>query len=339
MNISIITFYWSKNLGALIQSLSLKKFVKEINDINKVEFNSYQPKQLMIRELNGQLKTYNPIKYFKAKKKNKLLTSWKNLENFPHPSTIPNSFDDDLYIYGSDEIWNFQSSICKFDPHFYGVKNTKKKIAYAASIGNAKYDTKLKEDVSKSLKSFLSISVRDKNTFKFVKSLTGANPIIVCDPSLLIEMKSENINLSLSKNIGYALVYGRYFSNREIKDIKKYALNKNLKIVSVSYYNIWADLNLLHINPSEFIYLIRNSNVIFTSMFHGVMLSFKYKKNFWFSQDPYRINKLSFFIEKFKLMSRTMENLDNNKINYNLFENSLSDWIEQSKEYLIQNIR
>ena len=74
-------------------------------------------------------------------------------------------------------------------------------------------------------------------------------------------------------------------------------------------------------------------------MFHGVMLSFKYKKNFWFSQDPYRINKLSFFIEKFKLSSRTMENLDNSKINYNLINNELDDWINQSKNYLIENIK
>ena len=339
MNISIITFYWSKNLGALIQSLSLKKFVKELNNRNNVDFNSYQPQQLMVREINGQLKTYNPIKYFKAKKKNKFLTSWKKLQQFPIPSVIQNSFDKDLYIYGSDEIWNFQSSIFSLDYHFYGFNNEKNKISYATSIGNAKYQTKLSDDISKSLKSFLNISVRDKNTFKFIKSLTGLDPCIVCDPCFLVEIKSENLNLNLSNYNGYALIYGSYFSSQEIKEIKKYAFNKNLKLISASYYNIWSDLNLLHINPGEFIYLIKNSSVIFTSMFHGVMLSFKYKKNFWFSQDPYRINKLSFFIEKFKLSSRTMENLDNSKINYNLINNELDDWINQSKNYLIENIK
>ena len=74
-------------------------------------------------------------------------------------------------------------------------------------------------------------------------------------------------------------------------------------------------------------------------MFHGVILSFKNKKDFWFSQDPYRINKLSFFIKKFKLFSRTMENLDDTKINYKIFQSNLLDWIETSKEYLRKNIK
>ena len=69
MNIGIITFYWSKNLGALIQSFSLRKFLEELSVKNKVKFVNYQQKQIVSREFNSQLKTLNPIKYFKAKKK------------------------------------------------------------------------------------------------------------------------------------------------------------------------------------------------------------------------------------------------------------------------------
>lgn len=339
MNIGIITFYWSKNLGALIQSFSIKKFLEELNRKNKVTFNNYQPKQLVLREFNSQFKTLNPVKYFKAIKKNKRLIDWKNSKEFPRPSFTNISFDEDIYIYGSDEIWNFQSPIFNIEPHFFGSNNKKDKIAYAVSIGNAKNFSKVSDNIIKNLKSFKNISVRDNNTFQFVKKLIGKKPILVCDPSLLLDIPAQKFKLNLSLNIGYVLVYGRYFSNKEIKNIKKYASNKNLKIISVSYYNLWSDINILHANPNEFIYLIQNSKIVFTSMFHGVILSFKNKKDFWFSQDPYRINKLSFFIKKFKLFSRTMENLDDTKINYKIFQFNLLDWIETSKEYLRKNIK
>jgi hypothetical protein len=339
MKIGIITFYWSKNLGALIQSISIKKFLEELDNKNRVKFNNYQPKQLLLREFNSQLKTFNPIKYYKAVKKNIRLIDWKNSQNFPKPSFVRAYFDDDMYVYGSDEIWNFQSSVFNIESHFFGLNNKKEKIAYAVSIGNAKDFKKIDDNVIKSLKSFKSISVRDNNTFEFVKNLIGVNPKIVCDPSLLLEIPAQHIKLNLYQNIEYALVYGRYFSNKEIRNIKKYASNKNLKIVSVSYYNLWSDINVLHANPNEFIYLIQNARIVFTSMFHGVILSFKYKNNFWFSQDPYRINKLSFFVKKFNLFSRTMEHLNDAKINFKIYNYSLEDWIESSKEYLRKNIK
>ena len=188
------------------------------------------------------------------------------------------------------------------------------------------------------MKSFKNISVRDNNTFDFVKKFIGSHSQIVCDPSLLLEIPPKNINLNLSQNSNYALVYGSYFSKKEIKNIKNYAFKNDLKVISASYYNLWSDINILDANPNEFVYLIQNAKIVFTSMFHGVILSFKYKKNFWFSQDPYRINKLSFFIKKFNLHSRSIENLDHIKINYKIFDSSLEDWIETSKEYLRKNI-
>jgi len=338
MNIGIITFYWSKNLGALIQSFSLRKFLEELSVKNKVKFINYQQKQIVSREFNSQLKTLNPIKYFKAKKKNRRLIDWKESHNFPKPSFAPAIFNDDIFVYGSDEIWNFQSSIFYIDKHFFGLNNKKEKVAYAISIGNAKDFNKLDDDIVKNLKNFKNISVRDNNTFDFVKKFIGSHPQIVCDPSLLLEIPPKTINLNLSQNSNYTLVYGSYFSKKEINNIKNYAFKNDLKVVSVSYYNIWSDINILDANPNEFVYLIQNAKIVFTSMFHGVILSFKYKKNFWFSQDPYRINKLSFFIKKFNLHSRSIENFDHTKINYKIFDSSLGDWIEISKEYLRKNI-
>ena len=49
MKINIITYHWSNNLGALVQTLCLKKFLEK-NFENFIEFNKYLPELLIRRE-------------------------------------------------------------------------------------------------------------------------------------------------------------------------------------------------------------------------------------------------------------------------------------------------
>ena len=49
-------------------------------------------------------------------------------------------FTNKIYIYGSDEIWNFSNKIFKFDPHYFGNSNINKSFAYACSFGNSKIE-------------------------------------------------------------------------------------------------------------------------------------------------------------------------------------------------------
>ena len=60
MKINIITFHWSNNLGALVQSLCLKKFLNE-NFKNTIEFNNYLPGRLIKRERNSQINLKIPL--------------------------------------------------------------------------------------------------------------------------------------------------------------------------------------------------------------------------------------------------------------------------------------
>ena len=343
MKIGIITYYWSKNIGALLQAYSLKRFIKEQNKNLEVTFNNYQPKKLIKREHQSQLKTLNPIKYIKALSKNKNLSTWKStFAKFPSPDTTSAKFNDDLYFYGSDEIWNYQNSIFKLDLHFFGEGHNKIKIAYAASIGNLNINliNNIPDQIKINIKKFEKISVRDNNTNTFVEKITGKKSKLVCDPTLLVDFfsnKEKLLNFTHEKK--YILVYGRYFSKNEINKIKDFSNKNNLNVLSVSYYNLWADKNILSVNPNEFIYLVQGAELIFTSMFHGVILSFKYKKNFWFSKDPYRENKLSYFLNKFNLFFRSIENFSKQEMNYTVYDSELKNWIEESKEFIIDSIK
>jgi len=337
MKINIITFFWSNNLGALIQAYSLKAFIKSICN-KKVKFHSYSPDKLIKRERMSQInrknfKVLHQVFYKKLK-----LFSWKKKtlkSNYPNQKII--DYEDDLYIYGSDEIWNYQNPFFGYDPFFFGKDNKKKKISYAASVGNLNFNKhNIDENLKNYLKNFDKISVRDKSTQKFLEESIGVKPIIVLDPCFLISLE-KNIILDF-KQKDYILVYGDHFDKKQINEIRNVSKKNNWKIISVSFYNSWADKNIISINPEELIYYFKNSSLVFTSMFHGVMLSYKYKKQFWISEDPYRTNKLSHFINFLDLSNRYMDNNRNHLLNYKTNENKFSDWLNLSKDFLIKSI-
>jgi hypothetical protein len=75
-------------------------------------------------------------------------------------------------------------------------------------------------------------------------------------------------------------------------------------------------------------------------MFHGVMFSVKYNKQFWFTQDPYRKNKLEYFLDYLNLKPQLLNSFNNldKLINYEPINGNLSKWIEFSKKNLLNQL-
>jgi hypothetical protein len=199
----------------------------------------------------------------------------------------------------------------------------------------------IKKEIKEYVKDFDDISVRDLNSQLFVKYCTGVKPQIVLDPCHLVDLKNQLSDLRFKNivNKKFAIVYGNYFNINGIKKIKKICKTNNLILISVGFYNDWVDKNIISINPVDLINYIKNSKVVFTSMFHGVMLSYKYKKQFWISADPYRVNKLSYFIDYLGLKKRYIENIDNKNIDYKVNFNKFTDWLGISKTFLNKHIK
>ena len=345
MKIKLFTYYYTNNYGALLQSLCLKSIIEENFDC-RVEYNSYQQKDLIFKETYRPLITKYPSKFFKTISKNIQLSLWKKKTNLQKPSFKEKKIekDESICIYGSDEIWNFKNAYFNFDLFFFGKNNKNIKISYAPSIGIARYenlDEIKKQLIKEELVKFKSISVRDSNTFDFVKKITGIKPQIVVDPTLLCTPKIllETNSTKIPRN-KYALVYGTIFSTDQKKKIKKYCKDKNFKLVSVGYYDNWTDKNLINVNPIDFFQLFQKSQIVFTSMFHGIMFSVKLRKNFWYSEDPIRKNKISHFINELDLNYRRI-NKDKDfseVIDYSKIYEKLDVWVQKSKEFLINNI-
>jgi hypothetical protein len=339
MSIKIFTFYYTNNYGALIQSLSLKEFLSKNFD-KKVEFARYQPKKLLFREVYRPIIKKNLIDSFKNLMKSYRLSNWKK-KKLPKPTYKKETHNNLISIYGSDAIWHIFNFL-GFLPYFFGDENNTFKISYAASIGPSNFDktdNEIRQKIKKLLNTYDYISVRDSNTAKLIKEMTGRTPLIVVDPIFLTDLNF--INYSIIKDQNYVLVYGTVFTQNDKIKIINFCKLKNLKIISIGYYNDWVDNNFIHANPEEFLSYLTKAKYVFTSMFHGVMFSVKFKKQFWYSADPIRENKLNYFINNLNLSGRSLTNSNNlsDEFNYDIVNIKLNEWIKESKNFLITCIK
>ena len=344
MIIKIVTYNNSTNYGALLQCLCLKDFIEDNFDCS-VKLNRYHPSKLIFAEKYRPLITKNFRKFFGTIKKNLNIYYWKKHafkdQFFENNNDLKESV---LSIYGSDEIWNFRNAYHGYDPYFFGANDQEKKISYAASIGRSTYSllpANIKSEIFNYFEKFQNISVRDKNTAEFVHKLINKEPQIVLDPTLIYTPKILEDQKFISRYVenDYAIIYGTVFSQQQQTIIKDYCNKRKLKMISVGYNNLWLEHNHLDLNPTTFYNYIKNSKVVFTSMFHGVMLSTKLAKQFYFTMDPIRKNKVQTFLDNFDLYDREIKNEINDKdIDFEDLNKNLKKHIFNSKEFLIQNI-
>jgi len=347
MSIKIITYYYTNNYGALLQSLCLKTFIENYVE-EKIFYARYQPKKLMFSEIYRPLITKNLSKFSGVLIRNIKIRAWKKSLGLKKPIYKKNSENEasTLSIFGSDEIWNYQNAYHGYEQYFFGEDNFSNKISYAASFGRSKFDflsTKQKDEIRYNLKNFKSISVRDINSAHIIKKIMDIEPIIVVDPTLLSTpsiLNDEN-KIVVNKKTNYALVYGTVFSEEQRKIIKDYCKKRNYELYSIGYMNRWINKNYLSLDPTEFYQIMKNSKIVFTSMFHGIMFSVKLKRNFWFSIDPIRQNKINHFINELNLQNRELKtNIDLEKeIDYQNVYKILDKWILKSKNFLISSIK
>ena len=343
MKINIHTYFYGNNYGALLQSLFLKTYLKNQTSAI-VEFNKYQPKKLLFREEFKPIIKKNLIHSFFSIKKFFKFRKWKNkyIETRPITKFIKNNNElDKISIYGSDEIWNFQNPFFGYDPFFFGQDNSAFKFSYAASFGSSatsKIDNNFSNELKKLFQDFKFLSVRDLSSRNFLKKLLDINVEIVLDPIFLIdnefELFLEKKDRIISKK--YCLIYGQFFSKEEKQTIIDFSKKNNLQLVSIGFHNNWVDVNLVDVNPSNFLNIFKYSSCVFTSMFHGVLFSVKYNKTFWFTDDPYRKNKLDYFLHTFKISNRIVNkniNFDD-KINYIPINKELDKQKKISKNFI-----
>ncbi len=194
----------------------------------------------------------------------------------------------DTVVFESDVIWSPSYFGGQFDPAFFGAigsMQSMRKIAFAASMGNAHLTEAQKEECSALMRHLDAISMRETYASELIRTLTHKPVMDVVDPVLLAE--PSDFDAITSKRLvkrDYLLIYFPIKPNNGvIRLAHQYAKQRGLKVVEVSCQPLHAIRNKTYAAAGieDFLSLIRNASVVFCNSLHGSCLSLLFHREFY----------------------------------------------------------
>ena len=292
--IALISFVENLNYGGTLQAYALEKYIENAYEDISCEYIKYVKKQgkatvvwfcrkilyTLLRKddtPSWSIKEYtNLVKNMLLKKNNsnmrenvKLFQQFWELSKYSsymsRKELFDNELDYDLYIVGSDQVWNCGRLDLDTTYLLDFVKDNEKKASYAPSLSLKSIPEKYRKKYIKYLSSFKYLSCREKAGAKVIKELIDRDVKNVLDPVFLLGKHEwemvENIPMNLRDKCNFIVVYILDESEILTSYAKNYAESMGMEIVY-----IYGDLSKNEcVGPSEWLWYLRNAKMIFTN--------------------------------------------------------------------------
>lgn len=389
MRIGIITHWTSNNnYGELLQCWALQHFLKE---------KAYDPfliRYLLFKESNQPFFSKARLKYlvkkirrpiYRLRKSYKLKQRERELDRLFEKKDIIRGFDSfrndflscspriyknyseirrnppeaDVYITGSDQVWNFDIPLSDTKAFFlqFGDKDIKR-ISYAPSIAHDYWPEDRKNELHDYLASFNAISVRESSGVGICKSV-GFDAIYVVDPTLLLTQKDYDSikDKSLPAN-PYIYIYSMNYKKADdiqIDDIRDYSVKKNLliKVTNGTGYvpcrELFDGVEYEYSTIPQWLNNIANATLVVTPSFHGIVFSILFHTNFVYTPlkgrhsqgntrilDLLKTLNLECMIEE---DGKSIEEYVKQSVDWEYVDKILNVYREKSIEYLINALQ
>ena len=317
MRIGIIT-YWSSsdNYGQQLQCFALQKYLKGLGHdaylIKYMPISSVPLWRRIVRSIKYRLlvsseQKENDKKNAEISSTNELLNAKRNFVGFRNnyidsTDIVYHSIHElranppkaDVYICGSDQVWNNRLEDENTAGWFLDFGSPKtRRLSYAASIGR-EIDSKEYESFSTYLKRFDAISVREQKANDLCHHLGFEKSIVAIDPTLLLKSSDYNVLNNGIKKEGsskpYAFVYLLNIRNSDEvywDEFHKMIQENDLsvRVVASSGYLPAQDFLPGYQNEQatipEWLSLIKHSEFVITTSFHGVVFCLLNHKPFY----------------------------------------------------------
>lgn len=364
MKIGIITMYYRRNYGGILQSYALFQILKQIgHDVSIINYKSsnaigtYHPifiLQYILKKIRGCLFLRKHTSTIRTKSlSEELLQKFTDFKSdylrYSEDVTQHNLTDIvnkyDAIVFGSDQIWN---SMNKRNLVFFGDFGTEigcQKIAYAPCSIYSKPPCYNKAKLKGLLNGFKALSVRDSTTAELVKNIVGIIPQIVADPTVLYDFKEFIIPAICQEKYIFAYILGSEINGGHQaaldKIFKKIGIMKVIAIV-ISDVSLeaekFADEVLYTASPIDWVNLIANSQYVYTDSFHGTMFAMKFHKPFLtYYKDASRASRLLDIKKTYNIQNivSSVEEFDvSNLVDYNVVDTQLDRIKRKSLNYL-----
>lgn len=363
MKIGIITFQYANNYGALLQAYALRKYLLDLG--NEVRIINYDNSKLYMknRSLRKKIitKVWMAISFFLGRNKkykkfemfrnNYLMLEKNKITNKNHLYQYIADLNFDVYIVGSDQVWNPYITM-NDDIYYLSFSDSKKKIAYAASFGVDDFPYEYKNIFLKCINKFNFISVREKTGKNILNKMGITDISIVLDPVFLLGKNQWSDFAEIKEYEPYIFCYympGDKKCEENIKEIALKLKNKfGYKIINIGrkeYKKFLNDgIDIVSASPNEFLGYFKNASFIITNSFHGTAFSLIFEKNFYsvVNLSNSGKGKLSSRIVdllesiglKNNIIDNDSENIDNIFIDYDEIKFKINMLKEQSKNFL-----
>ena len=366
MNIAIITWNNFYNFGTFLQAYALQKYLSNIG-VNAVIIDDYHfsVRKTLIDNIIHYVKFILKFLFFRKKYENQrkedksvkkyqyFKKQYLNIDADALPLEKLN-YRYDLFVCGSDQIWN-PGVFNKYEAHkfYFATFATKPKVAYAPSVGRSGIPKEIEHLYKEMISNFSMLSTRELGVSNVLEKISGKQTDTVLDPTLLLERDEWYKLLRQSDDssntlLFYLLTYNIAYYNKAVVYAKQNGLN--LVVIKPCGVNMPVD-ETVSAGPIEFLHLISTSKFIMTDYFHAVIFSIIYKKQFAalkrFKKNNKEnqnirldnllniVNLADRFIDEESLGSiETLPMLD-----YSQIDSSLSDYINHSKEFLNKAIK
>lgn len=301
MKVSVITFALSDNYGAVLQSVGLAHALKKLG-VDSVFYRYHDKAQSACGE-----SAKRRILHWGARRANALLTLGQRKKRFTafRESYIPmtqkhygknaelqqDPGEYDVYISGSDQIWNPNLFVFDYSYFLDFLPEGKKKISYASSFGKAGFEESYKEKCGKLLSEYSHISVREKSGEAIVQALCGKEAFTAVDPTLLLTkeewaplMGSATQKAKTFNGILCYIMPGDKLVESAIENMAQQLHKKTglpimrLGIKAYKVFHYPARETDIKAGPADFLAYFAGAQYVVTNSFHGTAFSVNFGK-------------------------------------------------------------
>ena len=176
------------------------------------------------------------------------------------------------FIVGSDQVWNPRFFAYNEDWFFLRFAAKKQRIALAPSIGLDRLTLIQKIIISRGVKGFSYLSVREGKGAELIRSCAGVDATVICDPTLVVPAEewlriADNRFTPSSPYVFTYLLGDSSVSSDILTEITRCG---KLPIVSLTDREGYGEPPA---GPAEFLSLIGNASHVVTDSFHAAVFA------------------------------------------------------------------
>ena len=364
--VGIMTWFFFHNYGAMLQAYATHYAIDAICPDTDTELINFIPEGRTKCSGVGTHILYEnpPMEYAKARdmylddlnKRMELFESFKHEfmklseTNYTDNKHLSAGCDYDVYLSGSDQIWN-TSLVKSYDavfPYMLGFTNNPNKISYGCGMAPRTQEPfELDFKYVQLLKPYKNFMMRENVAADTLKRYFDTPVDVILDPTLLLEAKEYQPLVrkpvyDIESSYIFSYILGRHNGNLdgELTEILTEFAKKHKKKIYLAYNGIPINnefvTTLTSIGPCEWLWLIQNTDLVVTTSFHATAFSIIYNRPFICIFPDQRKTTL---LDKVGFGDQTtlFEKVDNRGLKIDKFRKMLTLNVDYSLDYTIAN--